>query len=84
MVCGVGLKGVGGEIEGKVVRESEEEVRRCEKMGVDVGKVVRMEEVVKGDEGIFGGRGVRDGEVLKGVEFKGCVGRRDSVVMGGK
>ncbi|WP_144505244.1 fructose-bisphosphatase class II, partial [Bacillus pumilus] len=77
-------KGLGGEMEGKVLGESEEELRGCEKMGVDVGKVLRMEEVVKGEEGIFGGSGVREGEVLKGVELKGCVGRRHSVVMRGK
>ena len=46
-------------------------VERCEEMGVDVNKVLYMEDLVKGDDAIFAATGITDGELLKGVQFKG-------------
>jgi fructose-1,6-bisphosphatase II len=40
-------------------------------MGIDVTKVLRMEDLVKGDDAIFTATGVTDGELLRGVQFKG-------------
>ena len=34
-------------------------------------KVLRMEDLVKGDDAIFAATGVTDGELLSGVQFKG-------------
>lgn len=47
VLSAVALKALGGEIHGKLLPQSEEELRRCEKMGLDVGKVLRMEDLVK-------------------------------------
>ena len=43
-------------------------------MGIDVNKVLRMEDLVKGDDAIFAATGVTDGELLRGVQFKGAYG----------
>ncbi|HCO81453.1 MULTISPECIES: class II fructose-bisphosphatase [Bacillus] len=84
VLSAVALKALGGEIHGKLLPQNEEELRRCEKMGLDVGKVLRMEDLVKGDDAIFAATGVTDGELLKGVQFKGSVGTTHSVVMRAK
>jgi len=84
VLSAVALKALGGEIHGKLLPQSEEELRRCEKMGLDTGKVLRMEDLVKGDDAIFAATGVTDGELLKGVQFKGSVGTTHSVVMRAK
>ncbi|MGM0756130.1 MAG: class II fructose-bisphosphatase [Bacillota bacterium] len=84
VLSAVALKALGGEIHGKLLPQNEEEQRRCEKMGLDVGKVLRMEDLVKGDDAIFAATGVTDGELLKGVQFKGSVGTTQSVVMRAK
>ena len=34
-------------------------------MGIDVNKVFRMEDLVKGDDAIFAATGVTDGELIK-------------------
>ena len=52
--------------------QDEAELERCIKMGLDVNKVLRMEDLVKGDDAIFAATGVTDGELLRGVQFKGA------------
>ncbi|KXZ19373.1 class II fructose-bisphosphatase [Bacillus atrophaeus] len=84
VLSAVALKALGGEIIGKLLPQSDEERMRCEAMGLDVNKVLRMEDLVKGDDAIFAATGVTDGELLKGVQFKGSVGTTESLVIRAK
>jgi fructose-1,6-bisphosphatase II len=84
VLSAVALKALGGEIQGKLLPQNDEELKRCGTMGIDVNKVLRMEDLVKGDDAIFAATGVTDGELLKGVQFKGSVGTTHSVVMRAK
>ncbi|WP_377887404.1 class II fructose-bisphosphatase [Alkalihalobacillus sp. R86527] len=85
VLAAVALKCLGGEIQGKLLPQNEEEMRRCREMGiVDVSRVLRMEDLVRGDDAIFAATGVTDGELLKGVRFKGTAGTTQSVVMRAK
>ncbi|MFB7637478.1 class II fructose-bisphosphatase [Peribacillus butanolivorans] len=84
VIAAVALKCLGGEIQGKLLPQSEEEVARCGKMGLELGKVLRMEDLVRGDDAIFAATGVTDGELLRGVQFKGNYGETQSVVMRAK
>ncbi|NTU25916.1 class II fructose-bisphosphatase [Bacillus tequilensis] len=84
VLSAVALKALGGEIIGKLLPQSEEEIMRCHNMGVDVSKVLRMEDLVKGEDAIFAATGVTDGELLKGVQFKGSVGTTESLVIRAK
>lgn len=43
-----------------------------------------MDDLVKGDDAIFAATGVTDGELLKGVQFKGAYGSTQSIVMRAK
>lgn len=81
VLSAVALKCLGGEIQGKLVPQNEAELERCTIMGLDVNKVFRMEDLVRGDDAIFAATGVTDGELLKGVQFKGSYGSTHSVVM---
>jgi fructose-1,6-bisphosphatase II len=84
VLAAVALKCLGGEIQGKLLPQNEEEKVRCEKMGLDVNKVLMMDDLVKGDDAIFAATGVTDGELLKGVQFTGTSGTTHSVVMRAK
>ncbi|MCD8510075.1 MAG: class II fructose-bisphosphatase [Bacillus sp. (in: Bacteria)] len=85
VLAAVALKCLGGELQGKLLPQSEEELARCKKMGIDnIHRVLRMEDLVKGDDAIFAATGVTDGELLKGVRYKGAVGTTQSVVMRAK
>ena len=84
VIAAVGLKCLGGEIQGRLVPMNDEERARCITMGIDVTKVLRMEDLVKGDDAIFAATGVTDGELLRGVQFKGGYSETHSLVMRSK
>ncbi|MGD6776202.1 MULTISPECIES: class II fructose-bisphosphatase [Bacillaceae] len=85
VIAAVALKCLGGEIQGKLLPQNEEELIRCRKMGIeDIDAVLRMEDLVKGDDAIFAATGVTDGELLRGVQFKGTNATTHSVVMRAK
>ncbi|MBU0904928.1 class II fructose-bisphosphatase [Paenisporosarcina quisquiliarum] len=84
VIAAVGLKCLGGEIQGRLVPQNDEELQRCIRMGLDVSKVFRMEDLVKGDDAIFAATGVTDGELLRGVQFKGAYAESHSLVMRAK
>lgn len=85
VLAAVGLKCLGGEFQGRLLPSNDEEIARCNKMGIeDVNKVFKMEDLVKGEDCIFAATGVTDGELLKGVRYKGEIGYTQSVVMRAK
>lgn len=84
VIAAVGLKCLGGEIQGKLVPQNDEERQRCLGMGIDVNKVYKMEDLVKGDDAIFAATGVTDGELLRGVQLKGAFAESHSLVMRAK
>ena len=85
VLAAVALKCLGGEIQGRLVPQSEAEQERCLNMGIDVNKILLMEDLVRGDDAIFAATGVTDGELLKGVQFKSNnYGLTHSVVMRAK
>ncbi|WP_088012553.1 class II fructose-bisphosphatase [Gottfriedia acidiceleris] len=85
VIAAVALKCLGGELQGKLLPQNEEEIERCKRMGIeDTNRVLYMDDLVKGDDAIFAATGVTDGELLKGVQYKGNVGSTQSLVMRAK
>ena len=85
VLAAVALKCLGGEIQGKLIPQSEAEQERCLNMGIDVNKILLMEDLVRGDDAIFAATGVTDGELLRGVQFKSNnYGHTHSIVMRAK
>ena len=84
VIAAVALKCLGGDFQGRLVPSNDEEIARCEKMGIAVNTVLNMSDLVKGDDAIFAATGVTDGELLKGVQFKGGHCTTESVVMRAK
>ncbi len=65
------LRCVGGQMQGRLILDTEEKRQRAAKMGVaDPNKKYRMEELASGDV-IVCATGVTDGALLKGVKFQG-------------
>ncbi|WP_156292002.1 class II fructose-bisphosphatase [Oceanobacillus salinisoli] len=85
VIAAAALKCLGGEIQGKLLPSNEEEISRCRKMGIDdLDKVYYMSDFCSGDDAIFAATGVTDGELLKGVQFKGAKATTQTVVMRAK
>jgi fructose-1,6-bisphosphatase II len=54
-------------------------------MGIqEVDRVLMMDDIVKGEDAFFAATGVTDGELLRGVQYKGDIGTTHSVVMRAK
>lgn len=72
VIAAAALKCLGGEMQARLVPEDDEEYQRCIKMGVsDPGRILTMDDLVKGDDAIFSATGVTDGELIRGVRFYG-------------
>lgn len=84
VIAAVALKCLGGDFQGKLIPEDEEQLARCKKMGIDVNKVYRLDDLVKGDDAIFAATAVTDSELLTGVQYKGSHCLTHSVVMRAK
>ena len=85
VLAAVALKSLGGDFQGKLLPQTEEEKNRLKEMGVnDFNKTLYMEDIVKGDDAYFVATGVTDGELLRGVQYKGDIGITHSIVIHGK
>ena len=75
VLAAAALKSLGGDFQGKLLPQTEEEKNRLKKMGInDFNRALLMEDIVKGDDAYFVATGVTDGELLKGVQYKGNTG----------
>lgn len=70
VIAAAALKCMGGEFQGKLYPMNDEERQRCKDMGIsNIDKVLKLEDLVKGDDVFFAATGISDGELLKGVLF---------------
>ncbi|WP_018923191.1 class II fructose-bisphosphatase [Salsuginibacillus kocurii] len=85
VLAAVALKCLGGDFQGRLLPKNEEQEARCSRMGVDdIHRVLRMDDLVSGDDAIFAATGVTDGELLRGVHYKGAKATTQSLVMRAK
>lgn len=72
VIAAAALKCLGGDMQARLVPEDDAEYQRCLSMGIqDPHRILTMDDLVKGDDAIFAATGVTDGELLKGVRFRG-------------
>ncbi|GEL08382.1 class II fructose-bisphosphatase [Salisediminibacterium halotolerans] len=85
VLAAIGLKCLGGDFQGKLLPEDDAQLKRCQEMGIeDVNNVLRMSDLVSGDDAIFAATGITDGELLRGIQYKGTSGTTQSLVMRAK
>jgi len=77
------LRGMDGEIQGKLYPRSEEELKQGKAMGIDFEKVLTMDDLVSSEDTFFAATGITDGELLDGVKYYGHKARTDSLVIRG-
>src|SRR5437588_728653 len=75
------LRCIGGQMQCRLVLDTEEKRERASRMGVkDPRKRYEIEDMIKGDC-LFAATGVTDGSMLRGVKFRGEVIETETVVM---
>src|SRR5438132_2703232 len=81
VLAAAALRCIGGQMQGRLVLDTEEKRGRAARMGIsDPRKRYEMEDMVKGDC-LFAATGVTDGSMLRGVKFRGHVIETETVVM---
>ena len=70
VLAAVAVKCLGGDMQGRLYPEDEEQVRRCHEMGItDVNQVLTLEDMVKGDDCMFTATGITNCNMLNGLRF---------------
>ncbi|MEZ5811611.1 MAG: class II fructose-bisphosphatase [Rhizobiaceae bacterium] len=81
VLAAAALRCTGGQMQGRLILDSDAKVERAAKMGIaDPAKVYRMEEMASG-EVFFSATGVTDGNMLDGVKFARNYIQTETIVM---
>lgn len=84
VVTACALKCMGGEIQCRLRPRSEEERQKALDEGLDLERVLTIDDLVRGDNVFFAATGVTDGELLQGVKYFGSGAKTYSIVMRSK
>ena len=78
------LRGMGGEIHGKLYARSDDELNRGIEMGYDFQKVITMDDLVSSKDVFFAATGITDGALLDGIKYVSHGAITDSIVIRGE
>ena len=68
VIAATALKCLGGDFQGKLVPQNQQEYYRCIRMGLlNPGRILTIDDIVKSDECFFVATGITDGLLMKGV-----------------
>lgn len=72
VLAAAALKCLGGDMQARLKPENEQEYERCKLMGLaDPTQVLKLEDLVQGDDVFFAATGITDGDLLRGVRYTG-------------
>ena len=83
VIAACALRAMGGEIQGKLYAQDENELQRGREAGYDFDKVITMNDLVSSEDVFFAATGITDGELLKGVRYYGDHITTDTLVVRG-
>jgi fructose-1,6-bisphosphatase II len=82
VLAAAALQCLGGDLQGRLRPQRDEEAERARKLGVrDLDQVFRIGDLASGDDLMFAATGVTDGDLLRGVRFFGGGARTHSIAM---
>ena len=81
VLAAAAIKCIGGEIQCKIWPRSDEEREQFKADGIDINRVFRTDDLVKGNDVSFAATGITSGELVNGVQYFGWGARTSSVMM---
>jgi fructose-1,6-bisphosphatase II len=81
VVAAAALKCIGGDMQCKLWPRNDHERAVVREKGIDVDKVLGLNDLVASDNVFFAATGITDGELLRGVHYTGTGATTQSVVM---
>jgi fructose-1,6-bisphosphatase II len=84
VIAACALKALGGAIQGRLYPRHDEERRAALDQGYDLERVLSTDDLVGGDDVFFAATGLTDGDLLRGVRYRGDGATTESLVMRAK
>lgn len=81
VITAAALKCMGGEIQGQLWPQDDDERAQLAELGLSEDTVLTTDDLVKGDNSFFAATGITDGPLLRGVHVESRVVRTQSIVM---
>ncbi len=81
LIAACAVKALGGGMLGRLAPQSEAELRAVEAAGLDVKRIVRCDDMVKGCDIFFAATGITDGPLLDGVVYRGTWAETHSLLV---
>lgn len=81
VIAAAALRCMGGFMEGRLWPRNEEERKLSLEKGIDIDRILKIDELCKGDKVFFAATGVSDGDLLKGVRYYSGGATTNSLVM---
>lgn len=83
VIAACALRAMGGNMQGKLVARSPEELERGKALGYDYDRVLCIEDLVSSNDVFFAATGITNGELLRGVDYFADGATTDSLVVRG-
>ena len=84
VIAACALKALGGEIQGRLYPRNDEERRAAQDRGYDLERILTTDDLVGGEDVFFAATGITDGDLLRGVRYRGDGATTESLVMRSK
>ena len=85
VIAAAALKCLGGDMQGRLWPEDDEDRERMAKMGIaDDNKVLTMEDLARGDDVFFAATGITSGPLLRGIVYEGTKATTHSIILRSK
>jgi fructose-1,6-bisphosphatase II len=84
VIAACALKALGGAIQGRLWPRNDDERTAALDAGYDLDRVLHTDDLVSGDDVFFSATGITDGDLLKGVHYRGDGATTETLVMRSK
>jgi fructose-1,6-bisphosphatase II len=81
VIAAAAIKCLGGVIQGRLWPRDDEERGKAEAAGYELDRVLSTDDLVAGDDVFFAATGITDGDLVKGVRYRGASAVTESIVM---
>jgi fructose-1,6-bisphosphatase II len=81
VIAAAALKCMGGAIQGRLWPRNEQEKDACVQAGFDLDQVLTTDDLVAGEDVFFAATGITDGDLVRGVRYRGDSAWTNSIVM---
>lgn len=82
IIAACALKCLDGDFQAVFTPSDEQQLKRCDDLGIDLDKVYKLDDLIKGNQVLFAATGITSGSFLSGVEYlKENMARTESILL---